>query len=99
MINQNLEDYCKDNGNLISSDSPIDEDKLFSSFSPYASEVVLSQESNSQTNMNVFVLRDTGGNQTFITKQVCELLDISQNNPTEYVILQNFDGSQKCTNH
>ena len=44
--------------------------------------------------MNVYVLRDTGGNQTLITKQVCEFLDISHNSPTEYVVLQTVDGSQ-----
>ena len=71
--------------NLHSESNGIDD------FSPFIHQGVLTLDPKSDVNFEVRILRDTGSNQTVVSKRVCRL-GVSLGNPEQYVMLKTVTG-------
>ena len=74
---------CK---NLRSESNGIDD------FSPFIQQGVLTLDPKSDVKLEVRILRDTGSNQTVVSKRVCQALGVSLENPEQYVMLKTVTG-------
>ena len=57
-------------------------------FSPFIHQGVLTLDPKSDLKFEVRILRDTGSDQTVVSKRVCRALGVSLENPEQYVLLK-----------
>ena len=72
--------------NLHSESNGIDD------FSPFIHQGVLTLDPKSDVKFEVRILRNTGSNQTVVSKRVCQALGVSLEKPEQYVMLKTVTG-------